>query len=155
MIGRWSGRRLVVAAAMVLGALAVPTVSGFAGIGALIDVAAGQTANTVTESTRHVTTTSRVDLADAPPPECGFPGSDPVLVDETSVPGETTISAGVTVGPAVIFVGPDQSVEHQVLAGQVNTDILTTYETIVTQYFQATAAGEACAVLAAAARFTG
>ena len=53
-----------------------------------------------------------------------------------------------------ILVGENESVPFQVEAGTSNLDILSTYEMVVTQYFQATAAGDACA-LVAAVRFTG
>lgn len=156
MRGRWSVRRGIVVAMVVLGACAVPAATGFAGVGALVGLAQeGAPGNTVVESTVHRSTVSRVDLEDAPAPECDFPGSPPVLVDETSVPGETLIEAELTVGPSTIFIGPDRSIEYHVVAGEINTNLVTIYQQLVTQYFQATAAGEACAVLSAAVRFTG
>jgi hypothetical protein len=113
--------------------------------------------STFTTSWEHVTTTNRVDLEAAPAPECDFPGADPALVDQTSTELEPVVTLRETIGPATILIGDLDAggTPYEVLAGTVNVDALTTYETVVTQYFQATAAGEACAVVASAARFTG
>jgi hypothetical protein len=128
------------------------------GVGGLIGLAGAQTQNTTfTTSFTHVTTTNRVDLEDAPAPECDFPGTDPALVDQTSTELEPVVTIRRTVGPAEILIGDLDTggTPFTVEAGTSNLDALTTYETVVTQYFQATAAGEACAVVASAARFTG
>jgi hypothetical protein len=134
-------------------------VSGPDVVGAAVGlVRPGQVDNTtITMSTKHVTTTERVDLDPASAPECDFPGTPPALVDETAVDLEPTVTITETIGTGdgvVIWVGPDQSEQFVVRAGTNNFDVLTTYERVVTQHFQATAAGEVCQVLAAA-RFTG
>jgi hypothetical protein len=93
---------------------------------------------TTTSSQRSVTTTERVDLEDAPPAACDFPGSEPVLVDETSEgPTLANVEVRLTIGPATILIGDLDAggTPRQVLAGQQNVDTLLTYETVVTQYF--------------------
>jgi hypothetical protein len=145
------------AAVLAIGCVAAlaPATVGFDAVGALVGLGEGATNTTITSSTRHTTSTQRVDLEDAPAPECDFPGSPPELVDETSVDSEPVITLRETIGPATIMTGENESVPFYVEAGTNNLDVLTSYETVVTQYFQATAAGEACAVVASAARFTG
>lgn len=159
MIRRGTRSRWAAAAIATVGLLLAPGAT----VGALVGFdRRGQTDGsnnvTVTQSKRSITTTQRVDLEDAPPAECGVPASDATLVDETSTE-PTVIDAEVrlTIGPATILIGDLDAggTPREVLAGQQNVDTLLTYETVVTQYFQATAAGEACAVVASAARFTG
>jgi hypothetical protein len=130
------------------------------GVGGLVGLAGageGSTNQTITTSFRTVTTTERVDLEAAPAPECDFPGSDPVLVDEVAQELPEVVTLRETIGPETILIGDLDAggTPREVPAGTSNLDILTTYQTLVTQYFQATAAGEACAVVASAARFTG
>lgn len=107
----------------------------------------GEQAFTSTESTLHVTTVVRVDLDPVPAPECDFPGSDAVVVDQTSVAKDPVTSAIITVGPAEIMIGEDETVPHTVLSGDVNTNTRVTYETVVTQYFQAAEPGPPCALV--------
>src|SRR5512137_1301493 len=59
---------------------------------------------TSTTSTKHVTTTQQVDLEPAAPPYCGFPGTDPELVDETSVALDPVVSTSTAFGPTTIYV---------------------------------------------------
>lgn len=152
--GRWAA----VAAVGCVAAL-VPATVGLDAVGAVVGLSVhGQATNqTVTASFLHVTTTEREDLEAAPAPECDFPGAPPVLVDETSEALPEVVTLRDTIGPATILIGDLNAggTPFEVPAGTTNIDVLTTYETVVTQYFQATAAGEACAVVASAARFTG
>jgi hypothetical protein len=156
-MGTVRARRWAALVAVGCVAALAPATVGFDAVGAVVGLARpGQaTNNTVTTSTRHTTTIQRVDLEDAPPPECDFPGAPASQVEQTSTELEPVITLRETIGPQDIFIGPDESVPHFVPDGVSNIDVLTTYETVVTQYFQATAAGEACAVVASAARFTG
>jgi hypothetical protein len=137
----------------------MPAAVGVNALGAVVGFsvhAADPANNTFTTSTFHKTTTNRVDRADEPAPACDFPGSDPALVDQTTTVLDPVVTLTDTIGPATILIGDLNTggTAFDVLAGTTNTDVLSTYETVVTQYFQATAAGEVCSVLAAA-RFTG
>jgi len=130
---------------------------GGGGLGALVVRAVGDGDGgsfTATTSTKYVITTERVDLEPAPAPECGFPGSDPVLVEETSVALDPVVSTTSTFGPATIYIGEDEQQEFFVEPGTGNVNTRTTYETVVTQYFQAVEPGPPCAVVLAV-RFTG
>ncbi|MBM3659437.1 MAG: hypothetical protein FJW95_08015 [Actinobacteria bacterium] len=133
-----------------------PAAFGVGGPSAVVGraVGGGGPTQSTTTSTKHVVTTTRVDLVPAPASECGFPGSDPVLVEETSVALDPVLSTTTTFGPATIYVGEDELQEFFVAAGTANTNTRTTYETVVTQYFQAVEPGPPCAVVLAV-RFTG
>jgi len=156
MTGRMrSGRKLGIGAAVVAVAALVPFAVGTSALGALVGFAESSAANTTTFSTKRFTTTNRVDLEAAPAPECDAPAADPVVVSETSqVLDPTGPTVTFAIGPADIMIGENQQTPYHVPSGDSNTDLLTTYETVVTQFFQATAAGESCAVVAAI-RFTG
>jgi len=126
-----------------------------AGPSALADGDAGPSGvSTNSTSTKHITTTKRVDLEDAPALECDDPGSPAALVDQTSQALDPSLTVTQAVGPTTIMIGEDQQTPYVVPNGDQNIDTLTTYETVVTQYFQATAAGPPCAVVVEA-RFTG
>jgi len=125
----------------------------------LVTLAAGPSAladntTTTTQSTKRVTTTSRVDLEAAPTEVCDAPATEPVLVDQTSQELYPTALVTLAIGPDTIMIGENQQTPYFIPNGQSNLDTLTTYETVVTQYFQATAAGPPCAVVVEA-RFTG
>ena len=125
----------------------------------LVTLAAGPSAladntTTTTQSTKRVTTTSRVDLEAAPTEVCDAPATEPVLIDQTSQELYPTALVTLAIGPDTIMIGENQQTPYFIPNGQSNLDTLTTYETVVTQYFQATAAGPPCAVVVAA-RFTG
>jgi hypothetical protein len=96
----------------------------------------------------------RNDLPDAMASECDAPPTDAVQVSEAAQDLDPTIVTTMYVGPQTIYVGDDQQNQWDIVFGGVDFDTLVTYETVLTQYFQATAAGVACEVLAAA-RFTG
>jgi len=110
--------------------------------------------NTFTTSTKHMTTTQRTDLPDAEATECGTPATSPSLVSETSIALDPVVTTEPTIGPAVIFIGENEQTPHTVLDGEVNFNTRTTYETVVTEYFQGVAAGPPCAVVVDP-RFTG
>ena len=150
------GRWLAVVAVGCVAAVA-PVAVGVNAVGALVGFAvdvADSSNDTITTSTKHVATSKRVDLEDAPAPECDFPGTEATPVNQTSTDLEPVVTLRDTIGPNDILVGENESVPFHVEAGTTNLDILSTYETVVTQYFQATAAGESCALFAAV-RFTG
>ncbi len=151
-MGKW-GALLIVGCVAVL----APATVGFDAVGAVVGLARpAQTSNsTVTTSFQHATSTQRVDLDDAPASECEFPGVPSTKVDETSAELEPVVTLEDTIGPGTIIIGDRDNggTAFEVLAGTTNVNVNTLYETVVTQYFQATAAGEACAVVAAA-RFT-
>lgn len=145
--------KIVAGTALTLLALAGLGGTGATVVGRQVGGPGGGT-STSTTSTKRVTTVVRVDLDPAPAPACGFPGTDPELVDETVVELEPTVSSSTALGPTTIYVGEGQQTPFFVAAGTTNVDILTTYETVVTQYFQATEPGPPCAVVLGA-RFTG
>jgi hypothetical protein len=149
----WRNRVMGVVAAFGVAALA-PSAVGLDLLGAQIGGGGGATNTTFTTGTLWATSEARVDLPDAAAPECEFPGSPPVLVAEESTALEPTVEVVTTFGPATIGIGDNLATPFEVAAGTMNLNTVTTYETLVTQYFQATAAGEVCAVVAAA-RFTG
>ena len=111
-------------------------------------------ADTFTDSTLRITTIQRIDLPDAEATECEAPAVEPVLVSETATALEPTYKTIITLGPATIYIGENEQTPYQVGDDETNFNTRTTYETVITQTFQATAAGPPCAVVAAA-RFTG
>jgi hypothetical protein len=152
-MGKWAGV-LIVGCAVTLAS----SVLGVGTVGALVGLEEGGSSNsTITTSTQHFTTNHRVDLEDGPPPECDFPGAEATKVNESSTELEPAVTFEDSIGPATIIIGDRDNggTAFEVLAGTTNLNVATTFETVVTQYFQATAAGESCAVLAAAINFTG
>jgi hypothetical protein len=110
---------------------------------AVADVIEGQPGFTTTSSTKHVTVVERTDLPDLPAITCGAPAVAPTMVDEVSTIDVTTDDT-VAVGPATIFAGDEQQTEFHVVAGEVNTDTLTTTTTTLHQTWQGRASGEPC-----------
>lgn len=99
---------------------------------------------TATTASKHVTVVERTDLPDLPATGCGAPAVAPTLVSETSTSDDVT-TAIITVGPATIFIGVDQSVEYHVVSGEVDTTTLVTTTTTLHQTYQGTAPGAPCA----------
>ncbi len=100
--------------------------------------------DTFTVSTRHITTTQRVDLPTAEAVQCGAPAANPVLVSSTSIALEPVITTIATFGPDTIFIGEDETVPYEVVSGETNYNTRTTYETVVTQTYQGIEAGPPC-----------
>ena len=133
---------------------ALGCVAALAPVAVVTSAVAADNIITTTESTKRVTTTTRVDLEAAPAEVCDAPATEPVLVDQTSQELYPTALVTLAIGPDTIMIGENQQTPYFIPNGQSNLDTLTTYETVVTQYFQATAAGPPCAVVVEA-RFTG
>jgi hypothetical protein len=128
------------------------------GVGAMQSAQAVDTsdegATTFTTSTRHLVTTERIDLPEADATECGASASPPTLVEQTTVALTPVDETFLTFGPDTIFIGEDEQTPYTLADGETNFNTRTTYETVVTQYFQGVAEGPPCAV-AVEARFTG
>jgi hypothetical protein len=110
--------------------------------------------NTFTTSTLQVTTTQRADLPDAEATECDAPAMPPNLVNETSTVLDPVETLQLTFGPDTIYIGEDELTPYVLVDGQTNVNTRTTYETVVTQYFQGVAEGPPCGI-AVDPRFTG
>jgi len=147
-------RRRLGALLVVIGAALVSVMVGTGPLGALLPLAGtGENSTTFTTSTKLFTTTKRSDLPDAAASECDAPATDPVKVSETSEDVQT-IATTTYIGPQTIYVGDNQQIQFDIKPGAEDIDTLVTIETVVTQLFQATAAGDSCAVVAAI-HFTG
>jgi len=133
---------------------ALGCVAALAPVAVVTSAVAADNIITTTESTKRVTTTTRVDLEAAPAEVCDAPATEPVLIDQTSQELVPTITSTLVIGPGTIMIGENQQTPFFVPNGTSNVDTLITYTTVVTQYFQATAPGPPCAVVVAA-RFTG
>ncbi|MFN8025246.1 MAG: hypothetical protein U0W40_02485 [Acidimicrobiia bacterium] len=104
----------------------------------------GQQGFTSTTASKRVVVTNRTDLPNLPAAACDALAVAPRLIDETATTGAPVTEAIVTVGPQTIFIGPEQSVQYQVVSGEIDTTTLVTTTTTIQQTWQGRAAGAPC-----------